>query len=122
MSDLRLGDNLELRDTNSMKYQEETAIYLSCQCGSWDVTKALLEQGADPSILCTAAQLSCLHWLFAFDENEQAEVVCEFIKHGANINALSDEPISTYHFLFTLPRGTPFHWAVALQCHATIEA
>ncbi|KAL8764530.1 MAG: hypothetical protein Q9209_007980 [Squamulea sp. 1 TL-2023] len=112
----------KLLGINTQTSTKETAIYLSCLRGAWEITEALLEQGADPSIACTGARVTCLHWLFTFDESKTAKAACEFVRRGTNINALSDEAVPLYHFPFSLPRGTPLHWAVTIQCHASIKA
>lgn len=117
----RIRNEDGLMDINSLTSYGETALYLSCLRGAWEVSKALLDYGADPSIRCTAAGLTCLHWLFAFDDEEKAKATDKFIEQGANINELSNAPIPMYHFPFTLPQGSPLHWAVTVQCHATIK-
>ncbi|KAF2184801.1 ankyrin [Zopfia rhizophila CBS 207.26] len=100
---------------------EETPLYLACARGSWERVEALLDHGADPTIQCTSFNISCLHWLFAFDDNQHDAVVSRLLACGADLDALAACTTPFLHYPFVLPSGTALHWAVAVGAHKAIE-
>ena len=109
-------------DINSRTSTGETALFLACVRGSWDIAEELIGHGASPSVVCTQANVTCLHWLFAFDEGMQYDMASHLIKGGADINAISSVDMPIYHYPFILPRGSPLLWAVVMQCHTATAA
>jgi ankyrin repeat protein len=101
---------------------QETPLYLACARGSSDVAAELLRRGACPSVKCTTFEISCMHWIFAFDEDIQAEAVVELRSKGAHLNALTCQEVPFLHYPFLLPAGTPLHWAVATSSHTGVRA
>jgi ankyrin repeat protein/serine/threonine protein kinase len=106
---------------NIMTDQQETALYLACARGAWDIALELLDRGASPSLPCTRWSITCMHWIFAFDKEIQVSVVAELKHRGADINAIACEA-PFLHYPFLLPAGTPLHWACAISSHNTIRA
>lgn len=98
-----------------------TALYFACMRGDLSIAKALLREGADPSIFCGPHKSTCLHWLCAFDEHDQEEAARELIAHGSNINALTSSEVPFFHFPFSLPRGAPLHWAITLHSESAVR-
>ncbi len=109
-------------DVNAQNTNHETALYIACLLGSWDAVNELLDHGADPSIPQHETGITCLHWLFNFDEDVMEVVAQKLLQHGAHIDALSKTMLPTYHFPFHLPAGTPLHWAVATARQGAIRA
>ena len=93
----------------------ETALYRACMAGQTSNILLLLSQGADPSIAPSPCGPTCLHWLFNFSTREVDTIARELIKHGAQINSISEQKIPMLHYPFTLPIGTPLHWAVDMS-------
>ncbi|CAG9981790.1 unnamed protein product [Clonostachys byssicola] len=108
-------------DIEERTKEGETALYLACARGSWDIAAELLDRGANASVVCTEFGITCLHWLFAFDSALQSTVANRLVSSGANINAVIPQPVPFLHFPFHLPSGTPLHWAVATKSHTTIK-
>ena len=108
-------------DINSMTATYETPLYLACMRGDLKITKILLQNGADPSIQCGPFDLTGLHWLFAFDENNHQEAACDLIAYGSNIDAYTSCVVPFYHFPFSLPPGTPLHWAITLKNDSAVK-
>lgn len=108
-------------DLRSKTSSGETALYLACARGCKDIAEELLKRGSSPSVACTHANLTCLHWLFAFEEGEQAEVASRLVEHGAEIDAISTMDFPIYHYPFTLRQGSALR-AVLMQCHSAIKA
>jgi ankyrin repeat protein len=122
----QLRDHYSLNPTAEVDINEktpdgETPLYLSCVRGSWEMAAELLNHGADASIACAAFQATCLHWLFAFDPADQYLAAKQLIDSGAQINAMVPEVVPFPHYPFTLPAGTPLHWAVATLSHPAIQ-
>lgn len=111
-----LGIDMEERTPDG-----ETALYLACARGAWDMAVQLLDEGADASASCTEFGITPLHWLFAFEEPLQPAAAARMIQSGGEINALALCPLPFLHYPFTLPTGTPLHWAVATASHETIK-
>ena len=93
----------------------ETALYRACMAGQTSNILLLLSKGADPSIAPSPSGPTCLHWLFQFSAREVDTIAKELIKHGAQINSISKQNIPMFHYPFTLPIGTPLHWAVDMS-------
>jgi ankyrin repeat protein len=106
---------------NEMTEDEETPLYLAAARGSWEHAKVLLSHGACPSIKCTPFEISCMHWLFAFEKTTQRVAATEFIRYGAELDALASYEVPFYHYPFVLPSGSPLHWAVATSSHQTVQ-
>ncbi|KAF1984415.1 kinase-like protein [Aulographum hederae CBS 113979] len=110
------------RDINKLTGNLESPLYLACARGSWDIAEALLKYGADPTIRCTNFDISCLHWAFAFDAEEQSLAISALIAAGSDLNATIPDKAPFPHYPFVLPSGTPLHWAVAVRAHNTIRS
>ena len=102
---------IDHRQVNILNDYGETALYLACMAGETASVLLLLSHGADPSIIPSPGGPTCLHWLFHFSRDIDV-VARELVKHGAPIHAQSERVIPTLHYPFTLPMGTPLHWAV----------
>lgn len=107
---------------NALSEDQETPLYLACSRGAWDIAFELLEHGADPSIRCTSFAVSCMHWIFTFDEQCQYQAVQCLMDRGANVDVLASLAVPFPEFPFLLPPGTPLHWAVATSSHSAIAA
>ncbi|KAI0847979.1 hypothetical protein F5Y00DRAFT_270428 [Daldinia vernicosa] len=98
----------------------ETPLYKACADGSALTVRKLLKLGADASINENRFGISCLHWLFQMEENEAEDIAVLLIQSGGCVNCRTDWnsrrdrslTISTDHFPFYWPHGTPLHWAV----------
>ena len=104
-------------DLNLMTSEGETAVYLSCLNGSLASTKELLKRGGDPSIRCTDAKITCLHWLFAFEDSEQYEAAHEMCKSGANIK----RDLKRRSSFFSLPIHTSAGFSSPLGCRCAMS-
>ncbi|KAI1414647.1 hypothetical protein F5Y13DRAFT_13055 [Hypoxylon sp. FL1857] len=100
----------------------ETPLYLACARGTWDIASELLAHGADASVKCTRFQISCLHWIFSFDPDDQLIAAQSLIKHGCDINSICSQQVPFYHYPFVLPAGSPLHWAVVTASHTAVQA
>lgn len=109
-------------DIDTLTSNGETALYLASARGCWEISKELLLSGADPAKPCTRYGITCLHWLFCFDEEIQDEAVIQFISHGADIDATAQSEMPFLHYPFVLPAGTPLHWAVITSSRTAIRA
>ena len=109
---------------NILSSRGETALFVACARGSWQHIELLLDRGADPSMKCTASEITCLHWIFALDDERCGIAVRRMLRAGADINALIPPNIETPfpHYPFVLPAGSPLHWAVAISSHDAIRA
>ncbi|KAI0199970.1 kinase-like domain-containing protein [Astrocystis sublimbata] len=74
-------------DLEGLTNDGETPLYLACARGAWDIAQELLDKGASASASFTVFGISCLHWVFAFDEPVQALAITRLIAAGADINA-----------------------------------
>lgn len=113
--------NLKLCQRNDRR---ENALYLACARGSLEITAMLLDHGADGDARLDDIinQISALHWVIAFDVAEQSTAVSLLVAHGAQLEWRTDEPQPFYHFPFSLPAGTPLHWAVATCSYEAVRA
>lgn len=110
-----LGDMVQLMDpqeVNSLNDCGETALYRACMAGGTANVQLLLSHGADASIAPSPGGPTCLHWLFQFNPRDVDVIARELIKSGAPIHAHSKQKIPILYYPFTLPMGTPLHWAV----------
>ena len=115
-------DKNEACEIDAMTHNRETPLYLACARGSWEIAAELLRRGACPSIKCTIFEISCMHWVFAFDEKFQAEAIIELGCRRAGLNAATSQEIPFLHYPFVLPAGTPLHWAIATSSHTAVQA
>lgn len=110
-----LGNIVKLMDpqeVNTLNDYGETALYRACMAGGTANVLILLSHGADPSIAPSPGGPTCLHWLFHFNPRDVNVIARELVKHGAPIHSQSERKIPMLHYPFTLPVGTPLHWAV----------
>jgi serine/threonine protein kinase/ankyrin repeat protein len=114
-------DSTILYDIDEKTSQNETPLYLACARGSWDIAYELLDHGASASTTCTAFEISCVHWLFNFDEEFQGPILDKLLHSGADTNAKAACPMPFLHYPLSLPGGTPLHWAVVLSDHSAIK-
>ena len=110
-----LGDIVQLIDpqeVNALNDCGETTLYRACMAGGTAHVQLLLSHGADASIAPSPGGPTCLHWLFHFNARDVDVIARELIKGGASIHSQSKQKIPMLHYPFTLPVGTPLHWAV----------
>ena len=115
-------DTHEIDHIDPMSHDNETPLYLACARGDWKIASELLNLGADPAVSCTAFGLTCLHWVFGFDSDVLTIAIKELVARGADLNAVASEETPFFHYPFTLPAGTPLHWAVATSSHDAVQA
>ncbi|KAI9790680.1 MAG: hypothetical protein M1833_001769 [Piccolia ochrophora] len=111
----------------------ETALYKACQAGHSNVTRHLIEQGAEILVVSRRESLTPLHWLFVFPPNEIRNIALLLVGNGkTSVNAkMVPEKVNTSidfarsvplkHFPFELPFGTPLHWASFARNVTAIE-
>lgn len=109
-------------DVNASVQWSQNALYVSCLRGNWDVVEVLLAHGADPSIPYLPGGFTCLHWIFAFDEQSVEHAAKALVKSGASVMAFTYQELPLFHYPFLLPCGTPLHWAVATCQNAAIKS
>ncbi|KAK8009298.1 Ankyrin repeat protein [Apiospora marii] len=126
---------------NQKNSKGETPLYKACLSGNLDIVRLLTTQGgADASLTAGEQEISCLHWLFQFDDHDILPTMELLIRQGADVDARTKtdtrngvrEWIPFAHFPFHWPHGTPLHWAshvgstaaadALLQAGATIDA
>lgn len=100
------------QEVNALNHRGETALYRACMAGWAANVLLLLSHGADPSIAPSHSGPTCLHWLFHFNPRDVDLVARELVTHGAPIHSQSKWKVPMPHYPFTLPVGTPLHWAV----------
>lgn len=115
-----LFDNEPDLDVDLRTSDNETPLYLACARGSSEIALELLDRGADASVACTAFNITCVHWLFAFDSADQRLILTKLLENGARIDINVPHPVPFFHYPFELPAGTALHWAVSLEAHETI--
>ena len=103
---------MDPQEVNKLNDYGETALYRACMAGGTANVLTLLSHGADASIAALPGGPTCLHWLFHFNPRDVDVIARELVKHGAPINSQSKWKIPMLHYPFTLPLGTPLHWAV----------
>lgn len=109
-------------DIEARTPNRETPLYLACARGSWGIAAQLLNAGANAAVLCTEFQISCLHWIFAFEWSTQSIAARRLVENGADPNAVLGQAVPFPHYPFLLPAGTPLHWAVVTASHSAIDA
>ena len=111
-------------------HQKETPLYKACLAGHGEAVRTLIELHADATIVSEPFGISCLHWLFSFDNNSIGPIARLLISDGkADIDAKvksivierSKHQIPAQHFPFHWPFGTPFHWAIAARSTAAAD-
>jgi ankyrin repeat protein len=108
-------------EINAMNDAGATPLYNACARGSWKIAQALLDHGADASIQCTSIGITCLHWLFAFDEHDQEHACSRLVSAGADVDAMTALITPFLHYPFVLPLGSSLHWAVVLGAQTTVK-
>lgn len=106
---------MDPREVNIANGYGETALYRACMVGETSNVLLLLSHGADPSIVPSCGGPTCLHWLFNFSPEEIDTIAKELVRHGSQIHSCSEQKIPMLHYPFTLPVGTPLHWAVEMS-------
>ena len=111
-------------EVNLRNQWNETPVYRACMVGSADLVLELCKRGGDASITQSDFDISCLHWLFNFSASKIHKVLRALLNAGAKINQKLSTiwPLATPHYPFTLPPGTPLHWAVAMASQQAITA
>lgn len=100
----------------------ETALYIACARGAWQVANTLLDRGASARAKCTGYGISCIHWVFALDDNDQSKAIKRLVASGVDLDATAERPVPLMHYPYLLPTGTALHWAVATSSHSAVRA
>lgn len=104
----------------------ETPLYKACQGGHLNALRVFCLTGCKSII--TTNGVSPLHWLFVFPDGDVATAVELLLKSGADLEYsihkevqtdLSD--VTSFHFPFFWPLGTPLHWAVFARNDIAID-
>lgn len=122
INQLLTTSNVDIKRINELSYLGDSALILACKRGCATTASLLCNHGVDPAI-GTPRDITCLHWLFNFPEQDMAGVAALFCKNGANVNALitCEDILVNYHFPFSWPHGSPLHWAVATSSYKAVE-
>lgn len=112
---------------NKQNKAGETPLYKACAAGHSSCIELLLGFGASPSILQNSLGISCLHWLFLIEEQDQGRIA-DLLLRGVSVSSRTTgfqgsrrlRP-ETEHFPFHWPNGTPFHWACHVGSFAAAE-
>ncbi|KAI8930876.1 hypothetical protein NX059_011893 [Plenodomus lindquistii] len=115
-------DSRPPEDVNTVNTDMVTPLYNACSRGSWELVRILLDRGADPRIPCTPRRITCLHWVFAFDKNNQQRAIARLVQAGADLDAMTTDVTPFLHYPFVLPSGSALHWAVVLGAYTTTKA
>ena len=111
-------------------HQKETPLYKACLAGHGEAVRTLIELHADATIASEPFGISCLHWLFSFNNDSIRPIARLLISDGkADIDAKvksvaiggTKHQIPAQHFPFHWPFGTPFHWAIAARSTAAAD-
>ena len=124
---LRQGAQVNCRNDKG-----ETALYKACLAGNSSVVPILAEFQADARIRTFDYGISCLHWLFNFEESKQPEISQLLVDMGADVASRSEGIQSIHehpgtvslpcsHFPFRWPLGTPLHWATFARRPSTCD-
>jgi ankyrin repeat protein len=70
---------------------------------------------------CTSIRITCLHWLFAFDEHDQEHACSRLVFAGADVDTMPVLITPFLHYPFVLPLGSSLHWAVVLGAQITVR-
>ncbi|KAL9122885.1 MAG: hypothetical protein Q9187_000556 [Circinaria calcarea] len=124
---LRLANPFSIDEVDC---EGQTALYKAARAGNFETLKVLVELNADASITTAVAHISCLHWLFMFDEGSIEAVVQMLQSRSAYLSARTrNARQGTYwqhilfeHFPFHWPIGSPFHWACFTRSLPAMEA
>jgi ankyrin repeat protein len=100
---------------------DETPLYLACARGEIDIATELTNHGASASVTCTEFGISCLHWAFTYTEPFLSRAIINLKKAGADIDAMTVEPVPFPHYPFFLPAGTALHWTTATRSHIAMK-
>lgn len=100
------------QEVNRLNDCGETALYRACMAGATAHVLLLLSHDADPSIAPSQDGPTCLHWLFHFSPRDVDIIAQELVAHGAPLHSQCEWKLPMLHYPFTLPVGTPLHWAV----------
>lgn len=99
-----------------------TPLWIACARGEWPIVELLLAYGADPTITREPGGVTCLHWIFHFDEMWIDQASKALVKSGADVNAILLCNLPIFHYPFKLPAGTPLHWAVSVGQETAIKS
>jgi len=101
----------------------ETALLAACRSGCLSTIQILLANGAD-STIATELNAVPLHWIMAFQSDEEATSVCELLLCSTStIEVRSKSQQLTYESCTPLWFcGTPLHWAVTARNIAAVKA
>lgn len=113
---------LDQGEVNEVNKHGETALYRACMAGVTSNVLLLLSCGADASIAPSDDGPTCLHWLFHFPTQDLDNVGKGLIKHGGCIHSRSRLKIPMPYYPFTLPVGTPLHWAVETSVPEAVQS
>ncbi|RWA07046.1 hypothetical protein EKO27_g8067 [Xylaria grammica] len=101
---------------------DETPLYLACARGEMDIITELISRGASASVTCTEFGIPCLHWVFSYTEPFLSRAIVKLREAGADVDAVTAQPVPFPHYPFTLPAGTALHWAIATRSHTAVRA
>ncbi|KAI4253059.1 MAG: hypothetical protein LQ352_003927 [Teloschistes flavicans] len=118
----KIIESTEPQEIDTLNNAGESALYRACMGGHTATVLSLLSRGADPSILPSKTGPSCLHWLFHFDVGDITPVAKRLVEQGADVCAISNQRIPLPHYPFTLPEGTPLHWALHMSVPEAVRA
>ena len=108
-------EKMAAQSVNSKNASGETPLYRACMAGVTSTVLKLLSKGANPTIAPRESGPTCLHWLFNFDPQDVEGVAKTLIASGADVHSISKDVIPAPHYPFTLPTGSPLHWAVEMS-------
>ena len=104
-------------DINANNAAGETPIYKACLAARSECVATLLELGADPKIRVGEFGISCLHWLFNFDDVQVNHVARLLIDHGSDPNVRLNDLTSHSHRRYVYQMHSPFHWPLGTPLH-----
>lgn len=98
---------------NSKDRWGDTPLMKCCMAGHIRSLRALIKAGADANLINEISQVSPLHWLFVFPE-ENVEEACSLLQSGGADfrHPKNASGFESFHFPFAWPSGGPLHWAV----------
>ncbi|RAQ98796.1 ankyrin repeat domain containing protein [Stemphylium lycopersici] len=116
-------------DINSMNAAGETPLYKACLAGQYESVRSLIKNGANPCIRVSPLEVSCLHWLFAFQSADMENAASLLISNGLETqarvlpagNSGAYEWTGSVHFPFHWPPGTPLHWAAHAESPDAVD-